>query len=54
MMLAALVAIAILADGVGLIIHYGFTFRHAVAHDMIPIAHDSASKAAALTRTHVQ
>jgi hypothetical protein len=53
MMLAALVGIGILADGVGLIIHYGFTFRHAVAHDS-PIAHDLASKAAALTHTHAQ
>jgi hypothetical protein len=39
MMLAALVVITMLADGVGLIIHYGFTFRHAVAHGM-PVAHD--------------
>jgi hypothetical protein len=53
MMLMVLVAIAVLADGAGLIIHYGFTFRHAVAHD-VPIAHDLASKAAALTHTNVR
>jgi hypothetical protein len=39
MMLAALVAITMLADGIGLIVHYGFTFRHAVARGM-PVAHD--------------
>jgi hypothetical protein len=38
-MLAALVAISVLSDVVGLVIHYGFTFRHAVAHG-IPVAHD--------------
>lgn len=37
-MLAALIAITMLADGAGLIIHYGFTFRHAIAHGM-PVAH---------------
>jgi hypothetical protein len=37
-MLAALVAITMLADGVGLVIHYGFTFRHAIA-DGMPVAH---------------
>jgi hypothetical protein len=50
-MLVALVAIAMLADGVGLIIHYGFTFRHAVAHGT-PMAHDLTSKAAATS--HIQ
>jgi NhaP-type Na+/H+ or K+/H+ antiporter len=39
LMLVALVAITMLADGIGLIVHYGFTFRHAVAHGM-PVAHD--------------
>ena len=34
-MLAALVAISIVCDAVGLIIHYGFTFRHD-----IPVADD--------------
>jgi hypothetical protein len=38
-MLAALIAISVVCDAVGLVIHYGFTFRHAVAHD-IPVAHD--------------
>jgi hypothetical protein len=38
-MLAALVAISVLGDAVGLIIHYGFTFRRAVAHG-IPVAHE--------------
>jgi hypothetical protein len=47
-MLAALVAIAMLADGVGLIIHYGLMFRRADAHDT-PIAHDLTSKVAAST-----
>jgi len=51
MMLAALVAIAMLADGVGLIIHYGSTFRRAVADGTL-IAHDLTSKVAA--STHIQ
>jgi hypothetical protein len=38
-MLAALVAISVLGDAIGLVIHYGFTFRHAVAHG-IPVADD--------------
>lgn len=44
-MLGALVAITVFGDGVGLIIHYGFTLRHSVARDM-PITHDLARKGA--------
>lgn len=36
-MLGALVAISMLGDAVGLIVHYGF--RHSVVPD-VPIAHD--------------
>ena len=49
MMFAALVAIMVFGDGVGLIIHYGFTFRHAVAHDT-PTTHDLTSKAVVASR----
>jgi hypothetical protein len=38
-MLAALVAIALLADSLGLAIHYGFAFRHDIANG-IPVAHE--------------
>jgi hypothetical protein len=41
-MLAALVAITVLGDAVGLIIHYGF--RHSVVRG-IPIAHDLSGSA---------
>jgi hypothetical protein len=43
-MLAALVAIAMLGNGVGLIIHYGLT-GHSVAVRAMPIAHDLTSNA---------
>jgi hypothetical protein len=46
-MLAALVAIALLGNGVGLIIHYGLT-GHSVVRAM-RIADDSTSKVAAST-----
>jgi hypothetical protein len=46
-MLAALVAIAVLGNGVGLIIHYGLTGHSVVA--AMPIADDSTSKVAAST-----
>ena len=49
-MLAALVAIAVLGNGVGLIIHYGLT-GHSVVRAM-PIADDPTSKVAA--STHIQ
>ena len=48
-MLVALVAIAVLGNVVGLMIHYAFTFRHAGAHGT-PVAHDLTSKAAASSR----
>jgi hypothetical protein len=44
-MLAALVAITLLADGVGLVIHYGFA-RHSVVPGM-PIVHNLTGNASA-------
>ena len=48
-MLAALVAISMLGNSVGLIIHYGLTGRSVVR--AMPIAHDLTSNAAALSHT---
>jgi hypothetical protein len=49
MMLAALVAIALLADGLGLVIHYGFA-RHSVERS-VPIVHNlTGSNASASTQ----
>jgi len=53
MMLAALVGIMVLGDGVGLVLHYGLTFRNAVAHST-PVTQDLTSRAVAVASTHVQ